>query len=169
MSNSIQRMMRAKKVPAKKGKAAGWGRLFRRPNKFDLRRLSAQALKDREAAKKQKSVVTTRISETTRTLAFGSLASCYALLLANKELAAQFASARPLLLASAALGIAAIMVDAAQYVFGYINVEKALQTEDQRFPRDWSRRARTSSFFLKQGFAYAGALLLLFAVASRLI
>ena len=125
-------------------------------------------LKAREEAKLQKATVTTRISETTRTLAFGSLASCYALLLADRELADQFASVRQLLLVAGAAGIIAIILDAAQYVFGYINVEKALKRPDNLFPKDWSKRWRTHCFYAKQAFAYLAALLLLVAIGSRI-
>jgi hypothetical protein len=123
----------------------------------------------REKLLEQKAALTRQISQTARTLAFGSVASCYALLLANKELAGQFVSARPELLLTAVLGTLAIILDAAQYVFGSINVEKALKSEDQLFPTDWSRNARNICFLAKQGFAYAGALLLLMIIASRVV
>ena len=94
--------------------------------------------------------------------------SCYALLLANKDLAPQFQSSRDPLLLAAGLGITAIILDAAQYVFGYVNVQKALSSESQLFPQDWSWRARQACFLSKQVFAYTGAVVLLGVIASRL-
>ena len=129
--------------------------------------LSKEAKAHRIKALEQKSVVTKQISETARNLAFGSVASCYALLLANKDLTSLFLTARPMLLLVAAFGTFAIILDAAQYVFGYINVEKALRREDQLYPIDWSKRLRQACFFLKQVFAYSSALLLLLVIASH--
>lgn len=122
---------------------------------------------NREKALAQKSVVTRQISQTTRSLAFGVVASCYALLIANEDLAPLFKTASDWLLVTAVLGIASIILDAAQYVFGYINVERALKSEDQLFPSDWSWQARKWCFVLKQGFAYSSALLLLVVIGSR--
>jgi len=129
--------------------------------------LSKEAKAHRDKALEQKAVVTKQISETARNLAFGSVASCYALLIANKDLAEIFKAARPMLLLVAAFGTLAIILDAAQYVFGYINVEKALHREDQLYPVDWSKRLRWVCFVLKQVFAYGGALLLLVVIGSR--
>ena len=146
---------------------AGKPKRAQRPKVDEPAKRSKAVLKAREEAKLQKAAVTTRISETTRTLAFGSLASCYALLLANRDLADQFSSVRQLLLIAGAAGIMAIILDAAQYVFGYINVEKALKRPDQLFPNDWSKEWRSKCFFAKQAFAYSAALLLLVAIASK--
>jgi hypothetical protein len=112
----------------------------------------------------QKKAVTERISESSRTLAFGALASCYALLIAEPQLAASFGSVRPLLFGAAGLGIAAIVVDAAQYVFAYICIQQALCAPDQLYPTNWTRRGRTICFLLKQLLAYLAALLLLIGV-----
>jgi hypothetical protein len=131
--------------------------------------LSRQAQANNKKALDQQSVLTKQISESARTLGFGVIASCYALLLANKELAAQFDSARPALLLAAALGTAAITLDTAQYVFGYINVRKALKRTDRLFPNDWSKSARQICFIAKQLFAYGAALLLLVVIGTRVI
>jgi hypothetical protein len=134
-----------------------------------LASLSKEAKAHRAKALEQKSVLTKQISETARNLAFGSVASCYALLLANKDLTLLFVAARPVLLLVAAFGTLAIILDAAQYVFGFINVEKALRREDQLYPLDWSKSLRQVCFVLKQVFAYGSALLLLVVIASRVV
>jgi hypothetical protein len=131
-------------------------------NKADLSKEAAKRQPIRIGEKKD---ITIRISETTRTLAFGSLASCYALLFANKELAASFAGVKPLLLWSAIFGVLAVVVDGAQYLFAFINVQQALAADDQLFPRNFARRGRATCFILKQGLAYFAALLLVAAIA----
>jgi hypothetical protein len=116
----------------------------------------------------EKKDVTIRISETTRTLAFGSLASCYALLFANSDLATIFSNVKPVLLWSAGLGILAIIVDGAQYLFAFVNVQQALAADDQLYPRNGVRRGRAICFILKQVLAYLAALLLLVSLALAL-
>jgi hypothetical protein len=131
--------------------------------------LSPEAKANRKNVLEQQSAVTRQISDTARNLAFGLVASCYALLLANKDLTGLFVSAKEQLLIAAALGIAAIIFDAAQYVFGYINVRKALNRKDQLYPEDWSRAGRQTCFVMKQVLAYSGTLLLLGIIASRVM
>jgi hypothetical protein len=126
--------------------------------------LTLAGIADQPALLEQKRQVTGRISETMRTLAFGSLASCYALLVANRELAASFAEARSMLIWCAGTAIAAIIVDSAQYLFGYINIQQALRRPNQDYPTNWSRKARAICFVLKQVLVYLAAILLLGAV-----
>jgi hypothetical protein len=130
--------------------------------------LTLAGIRDQPGLLDHKKQVTARISESTRTLAFGSLASCYALLIADRDLAASFTDARPMLLWCAGAGISAIIADSAQYVFGYINVQQALRRPNQDFPRNWSRNARAVCFILKQALAYLATILLLAAVATAL-
>ena len=154
-------------VPRTRAIELAWFSAKQRP----LRRedLSKEAQAQRDKALAQKDVLSKQISETARSLAFGAVASCYALLLANKDLAALFISARDALLLVAALGTTAIVLDAAQYVFGYINVRRALQRKDQKYPEDWSMSGRQACFFLKQLFSYSSAVLLLVVIASRVV
>lgn len=130
--------------------------------------LSPQALKRRPAVIARKGKITARISESTRTIAFGALASCYALLIAEPDVVALFAPSRPAILASALMAFVALVLDALQYVFSYINVQKALGHPEQGFPRDWSRGCQQGCFLAKQLFAYLGALALIFAIAGVL-
>jgi hypothetical protein len=126
--------------------------------------LTLAGIASQPALLEQKRQVTGRISEATRTLAFGSLASCYALLVANRDLAASFTESRAMLLWCAGIAIVAIIVDSAQYLFGYINIQQALRRPNQDYPTNWSRKARAVSFVLKQMLAYFAAILLLGAV-----
>jgi hypothetical protein len=135
----------------------------------DVSSLSEEAMALQPQLLAQKTQVSMRISETIRMVAFGSLASCYALLIANKDLAPVFAGTKPILLMSAALGIGAIIVDALQYLLGYINVQQALGSTDQDYPENWARLGRSYCFVVKQFLAYAAALLLLAAVTSILL
>lgn len=139
------------------------------PPSRDLSTLSAAARTRREKVLVQKAEVTTRISETTRTIAFGVLATCYALFFAEATLAKLFVPLRPMLLYAAVLALLTIMVDALQYGFGYVNVQRALAHEDQGYPKDWSRRGRTICFFLKQFLAYAAGVLLVITIARALL
>lgn len=138
------------------------------PARIDPKSLTPEAREQRKAVLEQKKELTSRISETTRTLAFGSLASCYALLFAEQSLAALFTPYKSLLLWSAGLGVATIITDAAQYTFGYINTQQALRRQSQTFPENWSRNGRGICFVLKQILAYGAALLLLVAVTSAI-
>lgn len=131
---------------------------------LDLSDAEPEIRERQKSVLEQKKAVTERISESSRTLAFGVLASCYALLIAEPQLAASFAGVRPLLLGAAGLGTAAVVVDAAQYVFAYICIQQALCEPDQLYPTNWTRRGRTICFLFKQFLAYCAALLLLTAV-----
>lgn len=131
--------------------------------------LSAEAQKRRPGVIERKGKITARISESTRTIAFGSLASCYALLIADDEVLALFAAMRPAILASALLALVAIVLDSLQYLFSYINVQKALGHAEQGYPRDWSRYGQQACFLAKQLFAYLGALALIGAIAAVLL
>jgi hypothetical protein len=136
---------------------------------IDPDKLSPAAQARRVKVFSQKDELTKRISESTRTLAFGSLAACYGLLIADKDLAPLFASSKPLLFWSAGAAISAIIADAAQYLFGYINAKQALQRKDQKYPENWSRGWRHICFIAKQVLAYLAALLLLITMAGILV
>ena len=150
-------------MPAKKSKPAGfWRRLL---DSDDIRAsLSAEALKRRKDVMAQKATVTARISESTRTIGFGVLASCYALLIADEKVSAAFGPVRAWLLLGALSALLAIITDALQYVFGYINTRQALSRPDQGYPTNWSRDGRQVCFLLKQLFAYLAGLLLVIAI-----
>jgi hypothetical protein len=136
------------------------------PDRKKPKELSPAAIKRREKVLEQKSEITTKISETSRTIVYGTLATCYALLIADEKLSTLFSQDRDRILIVSALALTAILIDSAQYLFAYINIQQALAHNEQGYPRNWSRRWRQICFFLKQIFAYVSAFLLIWVIAS---
>jgi hypothetical protein len=161
-------------VPTKKSKSklAAFSEFLRVVWDPDIKKpscLSKDATKRRENVLKAKADVTSRISESTRSISFGTLASCYALLISNDKLAKLFDGSREWIFATAILALIAIIIDAAQYLFGYINIQQALAHEEQGYLKNWSRTSRQICFFLKQIFAYLGGFVLLVTIFKQII
>jgi len=130
--------------------------------------LSGEAKERRSVVIARKATITARLSENTRTIAVGALASCYALLIADEEVLALFAPVRWLLLSSALFAMMALALDLLQYVCGYINVEKALDHPEQGFPKDWSHKGQQHCFRAKLVLTFLGALALVAAIGATL-
>ena len=116
----------------------------------------------------QKQEVTTRISETTRYVGFGLLAVYYALRTADSSYAHGLAETYPWLLRLIGVsGLAAIILDYLQYVFGSRSVNEGLNRPSLDYDETsvWYR-GRAITFVLKQWAALIGAasLALIFAL-----
>jgi hypothetical protein len=120
----------------------------------------------------EKRFVTGRISETTRYLGFGLLATFYAIISSADAFPRQVEHGWPLALKIMALcGILAIFLDYLQYSFGRIAVQKALDRKDKPFlyNRKWlSYRGRQACFWSKQAMALAGWAIFILVIASNL-
>jgi hypothetical protein len=120
----------------------------------------------------EKRFVTSRISETTRYLGFGLLATFYAIIGSKDAFPQSLEAAWLLPLKIMALcGIVAIFLDYLQYVFGRLAVQKALTREDNPYSynKKWlSYRARQACFWSKQAAALAGWTIFILIIASSL-
>lgn len=138
------------------------------PDRRKPDQLNPQAQKRRDKVIERKGTITERISETTRSIAFGTLASCYALLIAKENVSEFFVGVRSPLLLAAIFALVAIMFDALQYVFGYVNIQQALAHPEQGYPKNWSRSGGQACFLIKQLFAYLAGLLLVASIAMAM-
>ena len=113
----------------------------------------------------EKRFVTSRISETTRYLGFGLLATFYAIISSADAYPKQLKAAFPLPLRLMALfAVLAVMLDYLQYVFGRFAVQRALDRKDKPFEynKKWlSMRGRQACFWAKQAMALLGCAILL--------
>jgi len=113
----------------------------------------------------EKRFVTNRISETTRYLGFGLLASFYAIISSADAYPRALATAYPLALQTMALaGMLAVVFDYLQYLFGRVAVQNALKRTDNPYAynKKWfSWRAREVCFWAKQAMALLGSALLI--------
>lgn len=120
----------------------------------------------------EKRLVTSRISETTRYIGFGLLATFYALLSSNDPFPAHLKADHSLALRLMALcGVVAVLFDYLQYVFGRRAVQNALDRKDKPFTynRTWpSYRARQGCFWVKQAAALVGSFILLIVLVANL-
>lgn len=120
----------------------------------------------------EKSRVTTRISETTRYLGFGLLASFYAMISSGDPFPQKLEASSPTLLRLMALcGALAVSLDYLQYVFARWSVQRALDRTDKpyHYNRKWlSYRAREMCFLTKQVVVLLGCGLFIFIVIRSL-
>ena len=139
------------------------------PDRKRPKDLSSAAQERREKVLEQKQEVTARVSESSRSIAFGTLASCYALLIAQEKLVSLFHPVRQWLLVAALMALITIVLDALQYLFAYINIQQALAHPEQGFPKNWSRNGRQACFLIKQLFAYLAGFLLFGSITQILV
>ena len=139
------------------------------PDRKRPKDLSSAAQARREKVLEQKQEVTARVSESSRSIAFGTLASCYALLIAQEKLVSLFHPVRQGLLVAALMALITIVLDALQYLFAYINIQQALAHPEQGFPKNWSRNGRQACFLIKQLFAYLAGFLLFGSITQILV
>ena len=139
------------------------------PDRQRPKELSPAAQKRREKVLEQKQEITARVSESSRAIAFGTLASGYALLIAQEKLVSLFHPVRQGLLVAALMALITIVLDALQYLFAYINVQQALAHPQQGYPKNWSRNGRQACFLFKQLFAYLAGLLLIGSITEILV
>ena len=109
----------------------------------------------------EKRLVTSRISETTRYIGFGLLASFYGIVSSAEPFARNlFATHAYALKFMATWGFLAVFLDYLQYVFGRAAVQSALGRRDKPFTynKGWiSYRARHACFVAKQVAALVGS------------
>ena len=129
--------------------------------------LSAKEKTERRARRiAEKGEVTSKISDTTRFVAFGLLIAFYSIHAADAEgFASQLKAQWFLLLGMGLAAALAILCDYLQYFFGLRSVDQALEREtldydDESFPY----RARKAMFVAKQWLVIAGAGLLVVMV-----
>jgi hypothetical protein len=117
----------------------------------------------------EKKFVTGRISETTRYLAFGLVASFYAIVSSSdafpRALAATYG---PILRVMALAALLALVFDYLQYLFGRAAAEYALKRTDKPFTynKKWrSAKAKKFCFWAKQLLVMAGCVILIAIIA----
>lgn len=115
----------------------------------------------RKAVLDEKRNVSSKISETTRYIGFGLIAAVYGVLTSDSsKIDSLFDASTTLLVISAVAGAVAIVFDYMQFVFGYWSVRQALRASDSKYNEEYfAYKLRARLFWLKQGFAFAGALL----------
>ena len=135
-------------------------------NKLDLRSIR----KDRFEDKKETSG---RIGETSRFIGFGLVALVFTIHGSENTLSSSIASNSELLLNLAGLaGCLTIVCDYLQYVCGYFSVNKALQRKENNFSYDdetFVYRGRVAFFWLKQFFAFSGALTVILVIVLAIL
>ncbi|WP_421982474.1 hypothetical protein [Roseibium sp.] len=119
-----------------------------------------------EARKKrleQKSVVTTRLSETTRFVAFGIIAWVFAVQSSDAEFSKSYVSTYELWInAAGVLAIVAITFDYFQYLCAYFSVNHALSRKSQGYRYNRNHPAyllQSVCFILKQVFVAFAAVI----------
>jgi hypothetical protein len=124
----------------------------------------------REAIKQRRTDVSARVSETTRYIGFGLLATFYAIISGNDAFFVDLRSNWPLPLRLMALcGAVTILLDYLHYVFGYLTTERVLDRPDKKplYNTAWpTYRAEIFCFWAKQVAAFAGCCLLIFLVVQ---
>ena len=133
---------------------------------------SAKAKTDnkRPAILERRRDVTRRISETTRLIGFGLLATSYAIISDSGDFFVEMRANSPSLVRLMALaGVLAVFFDYLHYVLGYFTTERALDRTDvpNVYNVEWSTyRLEHFCFWAKQLAALVGCGLLIFLVAQ---
>ena len=126
----------------------------------DTKKLSEQE-EDKQARIKlaeHRQLHTDRISTQVRTISFGTLATAWGLILTNPSVALQLQSSfKNQLILLCIFSILTLFLDYLQYVFGYLNIQKRLDTKDpikfkKLFIFDFYHKANVFFFWLKQIF-----------------
>ncbi|MEQ8295224.1 MAG: hypothetical protein RIB55_01935 [Nitratireductor sp.] len=115
----------------------------------------------------EKAAVTSKISDTTRFVAFGLLVIFYGIHIGDDSFATQARNEYPNLhFFMGLLSALAILLDYLQYVFGFVSVEDALKSESQEYDSTHiAYKARDYAFKWKQYCVIGGASILVFLVA----
>ena len=114
----------------------------------------------------EKSNVTSKISDTTRFVAFGLLVAFYSVHSASGEgFAAGLKEHWVLLLIMGLCASMAILCDYLQYFFGLRSVEEALKRDTVDYDdASFAYKARKATFYIKQWLVIAGAVVLVLMV-----
>jgi len=126
----------------------------------------------RDAVMERRKEVSSRVSETTRYIGFGLLATFYAMISGDDAFFVEARTHWPLLLRLIALtGSIAVLLDYLHYVFAYWSTERALERTDapNEYGTGWfSYRGENACFWGKQAAAIIGCVLLVFLVGLSL-
>jgi len=132
--------------------------------------LTGEAAAARRAIMDRRKDVTGRVSETTRYIGFGLLATAYAMISGSDSFFVGMRTDWPDLLKLMALcGALAILFDYLHYVLAYITTDHALDRKDEPNSydeRSLSYRLEHVCFWSKQAAALAGCAVLIFLVAQ---